>query len=206
MTSVRIDTREARRLLEAGAQAVEVLPASDFAEEHPPGAINLPLPQLTAEAVRSLDAGRATIVYCFDTQCDLSGRGAARMTQLGFDEVYDYTGSKMAWLAMGWPVDGSVDAATRAGGIARMPVTCAPDTPLDELPDAGHAGVVIVADAQNVVLGAIEGRPLPKPWGLVASDAAAPAPTWVRPSITADELAKSMDDAGESYVLVTTFE
>jgi rhodanese-related sulfurtransferase len=206
MPPERIDTHDARRLLDAGAQAIEVLPASDFAAEHLPGAISLPLPQLTAESVGALDHARPTIVYCFDTQCDLSGRGAARLVQLGFDEVYDYTGSKVAWLAMGWPYDGSVDVSIRAGAIARMPATCAPDTPLDEVPEAGHAGVVIVVDAQNIVLGAVEGRAVPKTGGLDAFDVAAPAPTSVRPSITADELAGSMDDAGESHVLVTTLE
>ena len=36
-----------------------------------------------------MDRARPTVVYCFDTQCDLSGRAAARLEQLGFAEVYD---------------------------------------------------------------------------------------------------------------------
>ena len=46
-----IDRRELQRLVdEERAQLVEVLPAGEFAEDHLPGAINLPLRQLETEA------------------------------------------------------------------------------------------------------------------------------------------------------------
>lgn len=61
-----IDLRELDRLLEAGAQLVEVLPAGEYEEEHLPGAINIPLRRLTPEAEEKLDRGRAVIVYCWD--------------------------------------------------------------------------------------------------------------------------------------------
>jgi rhodanese-related sulfurtransferase len=55
-----------RELLDAGAQLVEVLPEPEFAEEHLPGAINIPLKQLDAQSVSSLDRSRAVVVYCWD--------------------------------------------------------------------------------------------------------------------------------------------
>ena len=42
----QVDRDEVRRLAEQGAQLVEVLPAGEYAEDHLPGAINLPLRKL----------------------------------------------------------------------------------------------------------------------------------------------------------------
>jgi rhodanese-related sulfurtransferase len=89
----RIDTSEARRLLDAGALPVEVLPESDYRREHLPGAVSVPLDSLTAEAVADLDRDRAVVVYCYDAQCDLSARGAARFEQLGFAGMVDEAGA-----------------------------------------------------------------------------------------------------------------
>ena len=55
-----------RELLDAGAQLVEVLPEAEYAEEHLPGAINIPLKTLDAATAAPLDKTRAVIVYCWD--------------------------------------------------------------------------------------------------------------------------------------------
>ena len=58
-----------KRLLREGqAQLVEVLPADEYADEHLPGAINIPLKSLDRETTASLDRGRPVIVYCYDYQ------------------------------------------------------------------------------------------------------------------------------------------
>ena len=62
-----IRREEVRRLIGQGVQLVEVLPAKEYREDHLPGAINLPLRQLEAEARRVLDVTRPVIVYCWDT-------------------------------------------------------------------------------------------------------------------------------------------
>ena len=61
-----IDRNELQRLVEAGAQLVEVLPAEEYAEDHLPQAISIPLGRLDAEASTELDANRPVIVYCWD--------------------------------------------------------------------------------------------------------------------------------------------
>ena len=58
---------DVQRLLTEGAQLVEVLPPAEYQEEHLPGAINLPLKELTRKAARRLDRARPVIVYCYDT-------------------------------------------------------------------------------------------------------------------------------------------
>jgi rhodanese-related sulfurtransferase len=57
---------ELERLIAAGAQLVEVLPEQEYGEGHLPGAINLPLKQLTAETAAALDRRRPVVVYCWD--------------------------------------------------------------------------------------------------------------------------------------------
>ena len=64
----QINREEVRKLLEAGAQVVEVLPAPEYEDEHLPGAINIPLKQLNAETVSGLARERPVIVYCHDYQ------------------------------------------------------------------------------------------------------------------------------------------
>ena len=62
-----VDRNELQRLVrEEDAQLVEVLPKEEYEDEHLPGAINLPLRRLEAEAREVLDLGRPVIVYCWD--------------------------------------------------------------------------------------------------------------------------------------------
>ncbi len=63
---VEISRDEVRRLVEAGAQLVEVLPPKEYEEDHLPGAMSLPLRLIETEARDLLDAKRAVIVYCWD--------------------------------------------------------------------------------------------------------------------------------------------
>jgi rhodanese-related sulfurtransferase len=62
-----IDREEVRRLIEEGAQVVEVLPASEYEEEHLPGAISIPLAKIDSQARDRLDPNRAIVVYCWDS-------------------------------------------------------------------------------------------------------------------------------------------
>jgi len=62
-----IDRDAVRRLADQGAQLVEVLPANEYAEDHLPGAINLPLRRLEQQAAEVLDRHRAVVVYCWDS-------------------------------------------------------------------------------------------------------------------------------------------
>jgi rhodanese-related sulfurtransferase len=64
-----IDRHEVQRLIEAeNAQLVEVLPGEEYADEHLPGAISLPLRELRPDRAAQLDRGRPVIVYCWDYQ------------------------------------------------------------------------------------------------------------------------------------------
>jgi rhodanese-related sulfurtransferase len=62
-----IDRDGVRRLAAQGAQLVEVLSASEYAADHLPGAVNLPLRELEERATAVLDRHRAVVVYCSDS-------------------------------------------------------------------------------------------------------------------------------------------
>jgi rhodanese-related sulfurtransferase len=57
---------ELKALLEQGAQLVDVMPPDEFAQDHLPGAINIPLRQLNAETAARLDKDRPVVLYCND--------------------------------------------------------------------------------------------------------------------------------------------
>jgi phage shock protein E len=63
-----IDRHDVRRLIEQGAQLVDVMSAREYDAEHIPRAINLPLKTLTRETAERIDLRRAIIVYCHDYQ------------------------------------------------------------------------------------------------------------------------------------------
>ena len=62
----RIDLAGLKRWLDRGAQLVEVLPREEYAEEHLPGALNIPLKEMDAASVEQLDRRAPVVVYCYD--------------------------------------------------------------------------------------------------------------------------------------------
>jgi rhodanese-related sulfurtransferase len=65
--ATRITIDELQELIADRAQLVEVLPEPEYVEAHLPGAINIPLKQLTAETAATLDRQRPVVVYCWDS-------------------------------------------------------------------------------------------------------------------------------------------
>ena len=63
-----IERDEVRRLMQDGAQIVEVLPAEEYSAEHLPGAINLPVRKLNRETAAVLKRERPIVTYCYDRQ------------------------------------------------------------------------------------------------------------------------------------------
>ncbi len=65
---IPVDRERVQQLLSEGAQLVEVLPQAEYEDEHLPGAINIPLKELSAETARQLKRNQPVIVYCHDYQ------------------------------------------------------------------------------------------------------------------------------------------
>ncbi|PWR11988.1 hypothetical protein DKT69_25320 [Micromonospora sicca] len=64
--AARIDLPRLRSLLGTGAQLVEVLPTAEYADQHLPGAVNIPLKTLNPTTTAALDRIRPVVVYCWD--------------------------------------------------------------------------------------------------------------------------------------------
>jgi rhodanese-related sulfurtransferase len=62
-----IDLRQVERLVADGAQLAEALPDDEYNEGHLPGAVSLPLRELSPERAAVLDQGRPVVVYCWDS-------------------------------------------------------------------------------------------------------------------------------------------
>ena len=64
---MNVDLATLQELIADGAQLVEVLPEAEYAEEHLPGAISIPLKTLDPESVEVLDRSCPVVVYCWDS-------------------------------------------------------------------------------------------------------------------------------------------
>ncbi len=62
-----IDRDDVARMLDAGAQLVEVLPGDEYERLHLRGAVSLPLAEIE-RAHETLEPRREVIVYCYDYQ------------------------------------------------------------------------------------------------------------------------------------------
>ena len=77
-----------------------------FAEEHIPGAINLPHRTMNQEATSDLDREALYVTYCDGIGCNASTKGALKMAQLGF-RVKELIGGLDWWKRDGYPTETS---------------------------------------------------------------------------------------------------
>ena len=204
-----IDRHELQRLLaEQEAQLVEVLPADEYADEHLPGAINIPLKELDHETTGRLDRARPVIVYCYDEQCDMSPRAASRLESIGFEQVYDYSAGKADWGSFGLPLDGDADSSTRVGAHLRTDVpTCRLEDRLPELRrrlDESGWETCFVVNNEGVLLGRIGRASIRGRQDLSAEEATTPGPSTIRPSARLDAVAERMQRQDLTSLPVTT--
>ena len=196
-----VDVAGAQRLARDGAQVVEVLAQAEYEQEHLPGAISIPLARLARDAPSRLRRDRPVLVYCYDAECDLSPRAAARLALLGFPDVYDLTTGKVGWLAAGLPTEGRKAGTPRIGALARTDVpTCAPDIRLADI-RLDDEDACMVLDADRVVLGVVPRDRLDRDG--TAADAMIQAPSTFRPHVEVAEMIHYLHEHDLSRVVVT---
>jgi rhodanese-related sulfurtransferase len=199
-----------RRLAEGPLQLLEVLPADEFTEEHLDGATNVPLEELTGEAVgeAGLDADAPTVVYGFDSEDDRGPRAAARLEALGFTDVAVYRPGKAGWLADDLPSGGLRRREQRVAGIADPEVAFVPgDATVGEAAElVGDADVGIVVNDDRVVLGLLRPETFGLPSETPVADVLQPGPSTFRPSLTVQELVEYFGTSNEARAIITTHE
>jgi len=103
-----IDREELRRKL-AGANPpvlAEALPEMYFRDGHLPGARHLPHDEVERLAAGVLpDKSAEIVVYCASRSCQNSHIAAAKLAQLGYENVAVYAGGKQDWSEAGLAVE-----------------------------------------------------------------------------------------------------
>lgn len=203
---VPVGRGDVQALLAEGALVIEVLEPVEFAAAHLPGAVNVPAARLTPVRLTAFDRARPTIVYGRDLQCDLSSRSARLLEHYGFELVHDYEAGKADWLAYGLPYEG--DGTLRAVHLLQSCLCTPGHQPVGRLRarmDGGRFARAVVVDDGDIVLGTVS--------RLAIGDAPAtspvqahmvPSPVTYRPTTTAAELRRQLDDRGVPDALVTT--
>lgn len=88
---------------------VDVRRPEDYQRQHLPGAINIPVAQLSAQRLAAYRPDTLFVVYCWGPGCNGSTKGAARLSALGFP-VKEMIGGIEYWEKEGYPLESSSPA------------------------------------------------------------------------------------------------
>jgi rhodanese-related sulfurtransferase len=86
---------------------LDVRAALDYTKCHIPGAINIPLRQISQATTAAFDPGAMLVTYCWGPGCNSATKAAAKLAQLGF-QVKEMIGGLEYWRLEGCPVEGSL--------------------------------------------------------------------------------------------------
>lgn len=84
-----ISVKEAKEKIEKGEEVtiVDVRTKIEYEQGHLPGAISIPLNDLSEDSVSNLNRSKEVIVYCNNDKCSLSAQAAKRLEEFGFERV-----------------------------------------------------------------------------------------------------------------------
>jgi rhodanese-related sulfurtransferase len=80
-----------------------------YAQEHIPGAINLPHRKMNAESTQHFDREATYVTYCDGVGCNASTKGALKLSELGF-QVKELIGGIDWWKRDGYPTESKLVA------------------------------------------------------------------------------------------------
>ncbi len=92
---------------------VDARSPQSYAEEHLPGAVNIPHRTMTPESTAHLDRSSLVVTYCDGIGCNASTKGALNMSRLGF-QVKELMGGLDWWKRDGYPTEGAGAACVAA--------------------------------------------------------------------------------------------
>jgi len=98
---VRIDVDQARELIEAGADLVDVREPGEYAEGHIPGARLVPLNTFLARPREHVQRDNVVFVCAVGVRSALACEMAAA---IGLTNIYNLEGGTQAWAARGLPI------------------------------------------------------------------------------------------------------
>jgi len=114
----KIDATQLRDMMGSDQDlvVVDTLPEEKYQQQHIPSAHSVPLGEDDdfADRVEEIAGDKTTpvVVYCANTECDLSPAAAHKLEAEGFENVYDFEGGIEAWKNAG------LETETGAGATA----------------------------------------------------------------------------------------
>ena len=137
----------------------------------------------------------------------MSPRAAWRLERLGFEQVFDFSVGKAAWLAMGWPREGTAAAIPNAGEVARSGTpTCLLDDRIGDAREkvlATGTDACIVVNSEGIVQGRLKLAAVPGDPDVTAEEAMEIGPTTVRPNEALKPLVDRMRKRNVRTMIVT---
>ena len=91
-----LTTEQLKKAIADGAVVFDARGADDYKAGHIPGAKNLPVKDVSAEALGS-NKDAVLVFYCGSTQCPLSKKAAAKAVELGYKNVRTYEKGIKGW-------------------------------------------------------------------------------------------------------------
>ncbi|MDH6123584.1 rhodanese-like domain-containing protein [Kitasatospora sp. GP82] len=101
---------------------VDVRAEGAYRKAHLPGAISLPIAEITGERVAGLPSG-LLVVYCWGPACNGSTKGAMKLAALG-REVKEMIGGLEYWVREGWPTEGRRPIDPKTATPADLGLVC----------------------------------------------------------------------------------
>lgn len=77
---------------------VDVLTHEHFLRAHLPGAINVPVDRIRELAPLLFGEDDEIVVYCANPKCSASATAANILTQLGFTNIWEFSGGIQEWI------------------------------------------------------------------------------------------------------------
>ena len=84
---------------------VEVLSEDSYKDGHIPNSINIPVDNLEKDAGKNLKKTDTIVVYCASYKCPASTNAAKILLKMGYSKVFDFKGSKKAWVDAGFELE-----------------------------------------------------------------------------------------------------
>lgn len=101
-----IDVEATKQLIRQGeAVVIDALPADSFNLRHLPSAVNLtPDDEYFEKKASELipDKSTTVVTYCSDEECPESGKVAAGLEELGYQDVREFDGGLRGWRKAGY--------------------------------------------------------------------------------------------------------
>lgn len=138
----------------------------------------------------------------------MSPRAAWRLESLGFDPVYDFVGSKMEWIGVGLPWEGTEASQLSLGTLANPDVAvCALDDTIGVVrARLGHHPVCLVVNGERLVLGLVAAEALGSDDDLPVASVMQEGPSTYRPHVSATEMAERLAEHPQPRILVTALD